>query len=192
MKRLLLLAASLLLLAACQVEGEADAEPTPVPTVDMMAIRDQMQLRHQATIPEEYAGLVNPVSATEEVLADGEDIYATYCTVCHGETGMGEGAAGQTLNPVAAPVAQTSQMLGDDYLFWRVSEGGTMDPFNSAMPTWSNTLSEEERWAVITYIQSLGANGAGHNMSDMQHENGMQGMGQGHGNGNGNGMGGPP
>ena len=53
---------------------------------------------------------------------------------------------------------------------------------------------EEERWAVITYIQSLGANGAGHNMSDMQHENGMQGMGQGHGNGNGNGngMGGPP
>ncbi|MCB0029476.1 MAG: cytochrome c [Anaerolineales bacterium] len=157
MKRLLLLAASLLLLAACQVEGEADAEPTPVPTVDMMAIRDQMQLRHQATIPEEYAGLVNPVSATEEVLADGEDIYATYCTVCHGETGMGEGAAGQTLNPVAAPVAQTSQMLGDDYLFWRVSEGGAMEPFNSGMIAWKGILDEQARWDVLNYVQALGA-----------------------------------
>lgn len=193
MKRLFLLTASLLLLAACQTEGKVDAGPTPVPTVDMMAIRDQMQLRHQAAVPAEYAGLVNPVTATEEVLANGEELYVTYCTVCHGETGMGEGAAGQTLVPVAAPVAQTSQMLGDDYLYWRVSEGGTMDPFNSAMPPWEGTLSEADRWAVITYIQSLGAaSAADHNMGDMPHENGRQGMGMGQGHGNGNGLGGPP
>lgn len=30
-----------------------------------------------------------------------------------------------------------------------------MEPFNSAMPAWKETLDEGERWDVINYIRSL-------------------------------------
>jgi mono/diheme cytochrome c family protein len=45
--------------------------------------------------------------------------------------------------------------LSDGYLFWRASEGGTFEPFNSAMPPWKDVLSENERWQVITFLRSL-------------------------------------
>ncbi|MCA9982344.1 MAG: cytochrome c, partial [Anaerolineales bacterium] len=48
-----------------------------------------------------------------------------------------------------------SQMLGDDFLYWRISEGG--HEFETAMPSWDGTLDEEARWDVINYIRALGA-----------------------------------
>jgi mono/diheme cytochrome c family protein len=115
-----------------------------------------MMARHSAAIPEEYAGLANPVPADEESLERGAELYTTYCASCHGDGGMGDGPAGTALDPAAAPIAHTSQMLGDDYLFWRISEGGAIAPFNSAMPAWAATLDEQARWDVINYIQALG------------------------------------
>ena len=70
---------------------------------------------------------------------------------------MGDGPAGQQLDPAPAPVAHTSRMLGDDYLFWRISEGGGHDPFSSAMPRWQDLLSDTDRWDVINYIRALGS-----------------------------------
>ncbi len=32
-----------------------------------------------------------------------------------------------------------------------------MEPFNSGMPTWKNTLDEQERWDVLNYVQALGS-----------------------------------
>jgi hypothetical protein len=70
---------------------------------------------------------------------------------------MGDGPAAASLDPAPIAIAHTSQMLGDDYLFWRVSEGGQGDPFNSAMPAWGAALSEEARWDLINYIRALGS-----------------------------------
>jgi mono/diheme cytochrome c family protein len=125
-----------------------------------MGRQSGMMARHSAAIPEEYAGLTNPVTVDEASLARGAELYTTHCASCHGDGGMGDGPASTALDPVAAPIAHTSQMLGDDYLFWRISEGGAMSPFNSAMPTWAATLDEQERWDVINYIQALGSGSA--------------------------------
>lgn len=110
---------------------------------------------HQATIPEQYAGLTNPIAADESSLARGADAYQKNCTTCHGDGGMGDGPAGAALKPVPAPIAHTSQMMGDDYLFWRISEGGV--PFSTAMPSWSSALDEQTRWDLINYVRALGA-----------------------------------
>ncbi|MCZ7671086.1 MAG: cytochrome c [Chloroflexi bacterium] len=120
-----------------------------------MGMGNGMMARHRATVPEEYAGLTNPIPADEESLARGEEIYTTYCVVCHGEGGMGDGANAANLDPAPAPIAHTSRMLGDDYLYWRVSEGGSHDPFNSAMPAWGTAFDETDRWDVINYIRAL-------------------------------------
>jgi hypothetical protein len=68
---------------------------------------------------------------------------------------MGDGPAGAGLDPAPAPIAHTSQMMGDDYLFWRINEGGVH--FTTAMPTWSQVLDEDDHWDVINYVRALGA-----------------------------------
>ena len=90
--------------------------------------------------------------------------------MCHGETGLGDGVAAAGLNPAPPSIAMTSQMLGDDYMFWRISEGGAMEPFNSAMPTWKAVLSEDQRWDVINYVRSLGAGHARRTGRRTRHE----------------------
>jgi len=116
-----------------------------------------MMARHHAQIPEEYAGLQNPVPAGDESLARGEAIYQEYCAACHGDGGMGDGLAGVQLDPRPAPIAHTSRMLGDDYLLWRISEGGSHEPFSSAMPRWQDVLDDQGRWDVINYVRALGS-----------------------------------
>lgn len=113
-----------------------------------------MMARHHATVPAEYAGLTNPVPADEASLQRGAEIYERLCVSCHGAGGMGDGVAAATLDPAPAAVAHTSRMLGDDYLFWRVTEGG--HEFTTAMPAWDQALEETARWDVINYIRALG------------------------------------
>ncbi|MGB0386292.1 MAG: c-type cytochrome [Ardenticatenaceae bacterium] len=116
-----------------------------------------MMARHHATIPDEYAGVSNPISADEASLARGEEIYTANCASCHGDGGVGDGPAAEALDPGPTNIAHTGQMLGDDYLLWRISEGGAESPFNSAMPSWKATLDEEARWDAINYIRALGS-----------------------------------
>lgn len=111
--------------------------------------------RHQAPLPAEYAGLTNPIAPTAESLTRGEAIYAVQCAVCHGDGGMGDAPAGVALDPPPGALAHTSQVVGDNYLFWRTSEGG--DQFQSTMPAYKTVLSETERWDVINYIRALGS-----------------------------------
>jgi mono/diheme cytochrome c family protein len=119
-----------------------------------MGMGGGMQARHHAVVPDEFAGMINPVSVDDASIARGEDIYVTNCAVCHGETGMGEGAGGETLDPRPAPIAHTSQMMGDDYLFWRITEGGA--PFDTGMIPYRAILDEQARWDVINYVRALG------------------------------------
>ena len=70
---------------------------------------------------------------------------------------MGDGPGGAALDPPPTAIAHTSQMMGDAYLFYRISEGGAFAPFNSAMPSWKTALEEEERWDVINYVRALGS-----------------------------------
>lgn len=128
-----------------------------------------MMERHHAPIPSEYAGLANPIPADDDSLARGSELFATNCATCHGDGGMGDGPAGEALDPAPAAIAHTSQMMGDDYLFYRISEGGAVEPFNSAMTAWKSVLDEESRWDVINYVRALGSGQVmpGQNMGGM-------------------------
>ena len=121
-----------------------------------------MMARHHAEIPAEYADLVNPIAADEASLGRGAESYTLYCATCHGESGMGDGPAGAALDPAPAPIAHTSQMLSDGYLFWRITEGGSH--FETAMPVWQEVLDEDARWDVINYMRALGSGTVGRGM----------------------------
>lgn len=115
-----------------------------------------MRERHMAPVPAEYAGLASPVTADAGSIARGQAHFNQFCASCHGNEGLGDGPAAASLDPAPPMIAQTSLMLGDDFLFWRISEGGAFDPFNSAMPAWKAILDEEARWDIINYARTLG------------------------------------
>jgi mono/diheme cytochrome c family protein len=116
----------------------------------------EMRDRHMAPIPVEYAGMTSPVAVNADSLAQGKIHFDLFCASCHGTEGLGDGPAAAALDPAPPMLAQTSLMTGDDYLFWRISEGGSMEPFNSAMPAWKEVLDEQARWDAINYARSLG------------------------------------
>ena len=143
MKNILLFVAVKLLLTACDTQRSGAGSGVS---------DDGMTARHQAEIPAEYKGLTNPIPSNDESLGRGAELYATNCISCHGDDGLGDGPAASALNPPPAPLAHTSQAMGDDYLFWRISEGGI--PFNTSMPPWK-VLDEQARWDLINYMRTL-------------------------------------
>ncbi len=143
------------LLAACVPLGNSATTDAEVVAPGMGMGPGGMMGRHHADVPEDFANLTNPISADDESLARGEEIYATHCATCHGDGGMGDGPGGASLDPLPAPIAHTSQMMSDAYIFWRVTEGGI--PFNTAMIPYRDILDEQARWDVINYVRALGS-----------------------------------
>jgi mono/diheme cytochrome c family protein len=111
--------------------------------------------------PEAYADKVGDVWADADAIARGEKIYIQQCVVCHGADGQGTGPMAESLSHPPADLTNnfhTGPGNGDAYLFWRVSEGGTVEPFKSQgsqMPAFKDTLSESQRWDVLAYVHTF-------------------------------------
>lgn len=116
----------------------------------------EIALLDRPEIPDEYAGLENPLVDDEQDRSAGKDLFQRYCASCHGETGAGDGPAGVSLSPAPENLAENEDAFSDAYLYWRISEGGLIAPFNSVMPAWKSTYKENEIWQIITYIRQLG------------------------------------
>jgi mono/diheme cytochrome c family protein len=82
-------------------------------------------------------------------LARGDDVYATYCSTCHGATGTGLGN-GTRESPSGSP-APFPAGLSVNYLFWRVWDGVP----DSVMPPFARYLSDADVWNVVMYTQEL-------------------------------------
>ena len=93
-----------------------------------------------------FAGKMDP-----EILAKGKWQYETYCSVCHGMTGAGDGSVAAKLGGV--PGLTTDHLKSqwkDGQLFHVITRGrGRMGQYAGQIP---NT---NERWALVNYIRSL-------------------------------------
>ncbi|MBI4615376.1 MAG: c-type cytochrome [Planctomycetes bacterium] len=114
-------------------------------------------------VPAEYAGKTNPFAGNAEAILQGKEIYAAKCSKCHGDTGGADGIAVPKLEVKPTAFNEKAHMdeMKDDFLFWRVAEGGNFEPFHSKMPAWKDKLTEEERWKALAFVRTL-ANGAPH------------------------------
>ncbi len=101
------------------------------------------------TVPAAYAGKTNPLGP--EAASAGAETYNTYCSSCHGPKGLGDGPAASALNPRPRNLQELRTQVGDDYLFWRISEGVE----GTGMVAWKGVLSEEQIWQVIAFIRTL-------------------------------------
>ena len=97
--------------------------------------------------------LKNPVPATVDSIAAGNDVYLNSCSRCHGVDARGGGPdAGTTaLRPpaLAGPGSHLSQHTDGD-LHYFITTG-----LPGGMPAWSGQLSDQQVWEVVNYLRSL-------------------------------------
>ncbi len=106
-------------------------------------------------IPEQYSGLGNPYIDDPAAISAGETLYEANCSSCHGLTGEGDGPASGGIEPPPSNLALRQASLSDAYLYWRISEGGLMEPFNSIMLGWKGMLDEQSIWEIISYVRTM-------------------------------------
>ncbi len=82
----------------------------------------------------------------------GETLFAQNCTVCHGESGRGDGpgAASLTRPPADLTAGHALPHSDDDYAYWIANGIDGTD-----MPAFGDELGDEQIADVITYVRSL-------------------------------------
>lgn len=94
--------------------------------------------------------LQNPFTMSPEVVAMGAERYKFYCIQCHGPSGRGYGTVGQSFSPLPTNLrAREVQTQSDGMLFKKISLGWQRHP------RLYDTVSENERWAIIHYLRSI-------------------------------------
>ncbi len=112
--------------------------------------RTGSELYYPKEAREAAAARTNPVPATAESVKKGGELFAIYCTPCHGTAGKGDGLVAAKFVPppdLTNPDLQKVRPDGD----WEsyLSVGGAV------MPSYGEALSPEERWEVIDYVRTL-------------------------------------
>jgi mono/diheme cytochrome c family protein len=129
--------------------------------------RDGLTLQHPVagTIPRGYhvfhygpgedeaarAGreLQDPYRPTPQTLEEGKALFQTYCLVCHGEQGKGDGPISDKIPPPPSYVSKRLMEFPPGRIFHVVTMG------TGKMPSYAAQLSEYERWKVVTYVHTV-------------------------------------
>ena len=93
----------------------------------------------------------NPIPPSSESVYAGRALYETHCLLCHGVGGAGDGPSAVTMNPPPADLVVHVPLHPDRALFEFVRDGIS----GTTMPALGDTLSDEEMWHIINYIQTL-------------------------------------
>jgi len=113
--------------------------------------------------PLEPAATINdPPKATAELVTRGKDLYRkAKCFQCHGDGGKGDGVSAPDLTddlkfPIRPADFTRGQFKGGSTVR-DIFRAMTLGLDGSPMPSFADSMSEEERWAISYYVLSLSA-----------------------------------
>ncbi len=99
--------------------------------------------------------LANPTNPADfKSIARGQALYDTYCTTCHGPTGMGDGpvsmaSPAEIKGPFAGVFPLVTAMgRSDGYIYNLIRGGGQRMPAYGRIPP-------EDRWHLVNYVRYL-------------------------------------
>lgn len=93
--------------------------------------------------------LSKPTSADSASVAIGEAYYRSFCSVCHGRTGLGDGPISGVFPAIPAIATPGVAAMSDGYLYALITQGRGLMPEYSRIP-------KRARWHVIDYMRTLG------------------------------------
>ncbi|MBI2194129.1 MAG: cytochrome c [Planctomycetes bacterium] len=149
-KRLSRMAVLILIPAALGWRTYLSASATPDPPSDPPGIH--------FNLPNQYVSVGNPLPWTEQNIREGGILYTANCAMCHGDAQDGEGLFARAGQPKPANFRDggTIAQLDENYLYWRIKEGGPGLPqgsieYRSAMPVWDGVLTDDQIWKIIMF-----------------------------------------
>ena len=89
--------------------------------------------------------------------AEGKQLYISYCSTCHGDTGKGDGMVGRSLPVKPADHTNGTIMnpLSDQFLHDIIAKGGSAVGKSSFMPSWGSSLDEKQIRDLVAYLRSI-------------------------------------
>ena len=88
----------------------------------------------------------------------GAPLYAQHCSVCHGDTGAGDGPAGVGLTPPPANLRDAARL--DHLSLYAIYNTLGLGVEGTDMPAFADQLDDRQRWDLATYIASFSADPA--------------------------------
>ena len=85
----------------------------------------------------------------------GAPLYAQHCSVCHGETGAGDGPASVGMTPPPANLRDAQRL--DRLSLYAIYNTLGLGVEGTDMPSFADQLDERQRWDLATYIAGLSA-----------------------------------
>jgi mono/diheme cytochrome c family protein len=93
--------------------------------------------------------LKNPLRPTRAVLKRGEHLYNTYCIVCHGPAGKGDGS-------IVPKFPRPPSLLSDKVRTWQDGRiYHVMTAGQNLMPSYASQVAAGDRWTIVHYLRAL-------------------------------------
>jgi len=155
-----------LLTAGCEWVNPMMQQPKVKPYRKSVFFPDQIAMRappagtRPASAPVEPAAISGrnadgtpvariPVAVTPELVELGRKRFDVFCAVCHGVLGDGQGPVARNMSIRPPPSLLQSTQRPDGFFYTAITEG------YGYMPSYRPWLSDEERWAVVSYVRAL-------------------------------------
>lgn len=96
--------------------------------------------------------VTEPWAANDKMTAYGAKVFAQNCAMCHGDKGLGDGAAGAALNPKPRNLVEGPWKKGAGLVnhYKTITEGIA----GSSMSSYKH-LKPVDRWALVHFIESI-------------------------------------
>ncbi|KPW70930.1 MULTISPECIES: cytochrome c/FTR1 family iron permease [Pseudomonas syringae group] len=120
--------------------------------------RDSAQVARQARQLGAKLALAYEVSQAPAITPDparGAPLYAQHCSVCHGDSGAGDGPAGIGLEPPPSNLRDAARL--DRLSLYDLYNATGLGIAGTDMPAFADQLDDRQRWDVATYIASFSA-----------------------------------
>jgi mono/diheme cytochrome c family protein len=93
--------------------------------------------------------LTNPLPQGPRTLAEGKALYQTYCAVCHGPGGKGNGPLAAKIPTPASYSSERVMAFAPGRIFHVITNG------SGKMPSHAGQVSAGERWKIVSYVQNV-------------------------------------
>ncbi|PBP86994.1 cystathionine gamma-synthase [Pseudomonas syringae] len=120
--------------------------------------QDPSQVTRQARQLSARLALAYEVSQAPAITPDparGAPLYAQHCSVCHGDSGAGDGPAGIGLEPPPSNLRDTARL--DRLSLYDLYNATGLGIAGTDMPAFADQLDDRQRWDIATYIASFSA-----------------------------------
>ncbi len=131
-------------------DGVSDRAPVPGTVARGTRPYPFAGLKTEDFLKSEGAATANPLPLTPQILARGEDRYNTFCIVCHGPLGKGDGLVTEHGYPPPPTFHSDKLRAYPDAAILHVISNG-----QNVMPGYGRQIQPLDRWAVVHYVRAL-------------------------------------